>query len=205
MMHRFGYQQNDRVMKNAHYNIRISFLLGLLFFAFGASAQSNYTLAAKPNLKVSGTSTLHDWDMVSEQASGEAQFVVEGNALKEIKKLRMEMPAETIKSGKGGMDKNAYGALETKKHKTVIFELENLVKGEGNSWTAEGTFTIAGVKKPATFPVTARNEGNGYRFEGSHIFKLTDFNVDPPTALFGTIKTGDEMSIHFNVVFNPIK
>ncbi len=192
-------------MKNTQYKMRISILLGLLLFVFGASAQSNYKLAEKPNLKVSGTSTLHDWDMVSEQASGEAQFVVEGNTLKDIKKLRIEMPAESIKSGKGGMDKNAYSALETKKHKTVLFELENLVKGEGNSWTAKGNFTIAGVKKPATFPVTAKSEGNGYRFEGSHSFKLTDFNVDPPTALMGTIKTGDEMSIHFNVVFNPIK
>ena len=192
-------------MNNNQYKIRISLLFGLLLFVFGASAQSNFKLADKPNLKVSGTSTLHDWDMVSEQATGEAQFVLEGNTLKEIKKLRIEMPAESIKSGKGGMDKNAYSALETKKHKIVLFELENLVKVEGKSWTAKGNFTIAEVKKPATFPVTAKSEANGYRFTGSHTFKLTDFNVDPPTALMGTIKTGDEMSIHFNVVFNPIQ
>lgn len=192
-------------MKNTYYKTRISILLGLLLFVFAASAQSNYKLAEKPNLKVSGTSTLHDWDMVSEQASGEAQFVVEGNTLQEIKKLRIEMASESIKSGKGGMDKNAYNALDTKKHKTVLFEFENLVKGDGNSWTAKGHFTIAGVKKPATFPVTAKSEGKGYRFEGSHSFKLTDYNVDPPTALMGTIKTGDAMSIHFNVVFNPLQ
>ncbi len=64
-------------------------------------------------------------------------------------------------------------------------------------------YTIAGVKKPATLSVTTKSEGNGYRFERSHAFKLTDFNRDPTAALMGTLKTGDAMSIHLNVVFNP--
>jgi hypothetical protein len=28
---------------------------------------------------------------------------------------------------------------------------------------------------------------------------MTDFKIDPPTALMGTMKTGDEITISFNV------
>ena len=46
---------------------------------------------------------------------------------------------------------------------------------------------------------------NGVRREGafsacgSYIMKMTDFGVDPPTAVFGTIKTGDEITIDYNL------
>jgi hypothetical protein len=31
---------------------------------------------------------------------------------------------------------------------------------------------------------------------------LSNFNIDPPTAMFGTITTGDEVNIKFQAVFN---
>jgi len=33
---------------------------------------------------------------------------------------------------------------------------------------------------------------------------MTEFGIEPPTAIFGTLKTGDEISIDFNVVFKKI-
>ena len=37
------------------------------------------------------------------------------------------------------------------------------------------------------------------QFTGSYTLKMTDFSVKPPTAMFGTIKTGDEITVKFNV------
>ena len=33
---------------------------------------------------------------------------------------------------------------------------------------------------------------------GENKFKMTDFNIDPPKALFGTITTGDDINIKFS-------
>jgi hypothetical protein len=43
-------------------------------------AQDQYKLAGKPELKVKGTSTLHDGEMTSAQAQGTAQMILEGAA-----------------------------------------------------------------------------------------------------------------------------
>ncbi|PKP14722.1 MAG: hypothetical protein CVU07_13420, partial [Bacteroidetes bacterium HGW-Bacteroidetes-23] len=107
------------------FNLEKGILL-LIFIAtstFGF-AQKTLTLDAKPQLKISGTSSLHDWDMVSESATGKLVATAEGNKLMTINSLVVEMPAESIKSGKGGMDKNAYKALKTNQFKTVKFDLK---------------------------------------------------------------------------------
>src|SRR5690554_933972 len=88
----------------------------LFTLSISAVAQVKYQTGPKPELKVSGTSTLHDWEMVSTQATGEAVLVEQDGKLQQIQKLSVKMPAESIKSGKGAMDKNTYAALNTKKH-----------------------------------------------------------------------------------------
>lgn len=179
-------------------------LIGLIALSFPAFAQVNYSLAPGAELKLSGTSSLHDWDMVSSTATGKAEFVLESGKLTDVKSATIEMPAESIKSGKSAMDKNAYTAMKTKDHKQVKFALKNFTQ-KGNGYDAVGDLTIAGVTKTVSLPVTFSKTGDKINFKGSHPFKLTDFNIDPPTALFGTVKTGNEVSIHFNVTFQPTK
>jgi polyisoprenoid-binding protein YceI len=167
------------------------------------SAQTKYVLAPSSELKVTGGSTLHDWDMTSSTAKGEGNFILEGNQLKGIQNLSVSMEAETLKSGTKGLDNNAYKALDTKKNKDVKFTLKEF-SGSGSTYQAKGDFTIAGVTKPASFPVKVSQSGNKFTFEGSFDTKLTNFSVEPPTALMGTVKTKDEIKISFKTTFQPI-
>lgn len=97
-------------------------LLSVLFlmtvqFAF---AQKTFNLQNNPQLVVSGTSSLHDWDMPSNQATGKMVAVEEGGKLTQINSLEVVMLAESIKSGKKAMDKKAYTAMKTDQHKNVV-------------------------------------------------------------------------------------
>jgi polyisoprenoid-binding protein YceI len=195
-------KKRAEIMKK-RYTPLICIIVCLFILPFPMSAQVKYQVGPKPELKVSGTSTLHDWEMVSTQATGEGTLVLEGGNLKEVQDLTIQMPAESIKSGKGAMDKNTYAALNTKKHKLVKFSLSDITKTGDNVWKAKGKFTIAGVTKDASFDVKSSQVGSGYNFQGKHAFKLTDYQIDPPTALLGTVKTGDEVAIHFNVTLQP--
>src|SRR5699024_6076983 len=127
------------------------FILSLFVFQF-AFAQKSFTLQDNPELVVSGTSTLHDWDMPSSTAKGSMQATVDGSTLSEIQSLKIEMPAESIKSGKKAMDKKAYSALKSNKHKTVTFNLKSAAKS-GDTWTFDGTFDIAGASKNVSLKV----------------------------------------------------
>jgi polyisoprenoid-binding protein YceI len=176
----------------------------LLFFIASSTfsfAQKTFVLDAKPQLKISGTSSLHDWDMVSETASGRLVGTVESSKLTAITSLVVEMPAESIKSGKGGMDKNAYKALKTSQYKTVKFDLKEATRNTDATWNFTGTFTISGVTKSVTLKIKETITGGQSVFEGSYAFKLTDYKIPPPTALMGTVKTGDDVKISFTLKF----
>jgi polyisoprenoid-binding protein YceI len=174
-----------------------------LFLSYPVHAQNKFKVGPAPELKVVGTSTLHDWEMVSSEATGEGILVIQDGKLQQVQGLKVSMPAESIKSGKKAMDKNTYAALNTKKHSDVKFELSDISKAGADTWTAKGNFTIAGVTKPVSFEVKGTQVGENYRFEGAYPFKLTDYSIDPPTALLGTVKTGNEVSIHFNIHLQP--
>lgn len=193
--------QNLTIMKrlfNFEKGIFLLFFIATSTFGF---AQKTLILDAKPQLKISGTSSLHDWDMVSEIATGKLTGTVEGNKLTTITSLVVEMPAESIKSGKGGMDKNAYKALKTNQYKTVKFDLKAASKHTDGTWNFSGTFTISGVSKSVTIKIKESIIGGQTVFEGSYSFKLTDYKITPPTALMGTVKTGDDVKISFTLKF----
>jgi polyisoprenoid-binding protein YceI len=61
--------------------------------------------------------------------------------------------------------------------------------------------SIAGVAKEVKFKTKYDVDGNQITFKGSYTFKMTDFNIDPPTAVMGTIKTGDEVTVRLEIVF----
>lgn len=175
-----------------------------LCMSFTSFAQKTFTLDANPTLKLSGTSSLHDWDMVSNKATGKLVGVVENNKLKAIHSLVVEMPAESLKSDKSGLDKNAYKAIQSDKFKTVKFQLKSAAKNTDGSWNLTGVFTIAGVSKQVTVKAKETASGGQYTLEGVYSFKLTDYKVTPPTALMGTVKTGDAVKINFTLKFKSI-
>lgn len=164
-------------------------------------AQKDYTLVASPDLKISGTSSLHDWEMKSTKATGSAKMTVSGTSLTAISSLSITMAAESLESGKNGMDKKAYEALKTDKNKNISFVLTSAKENTDGTWNLTGNFTIAGTKKSATIKVTESVSGGTIQFKGSHSFKLTDYGITPPKALAGTIKTGDAVKMNFTVKF----
>ncbi|WP_027136998.1 YceI family protein [Gaetbulibacter saemankumensis] len=179
------------------------FFIGALNFGYAQS--TDYTLSnQETNLKVYGTSSLHDWHMDSEQQSGSLKF--EDVNTSKISGLTIEIQAEGLKSGKSGMDKNAYKAINTKKYKTINFKLNKVVNVKdlgANKFQIKslGDLTIAGVTKQINLDFTTQISGSKVIVEGEYQFKMTQFKVDPPTAMMGAIKTGDDLTIKFKTVY----
>jgi hypothetical protein len=40
------------------------------------------------------------------------------------------------------------------------------------------------------------------KFSGSYTLKMTDFKMSPPTAMMGTIKVGNEVTIKFDLTLS---
>lgn len=180
-------------------------LLPALLMSFTLRAQTSYVLISDADFTVAGTSSLHDWTMTSKTAEGEALISMEGKTLTGIQKLSITIEAESLKSEKSSMDDNAYESLKTKKYPEITFILKQIksieMKEDYYLVDAEGVLTIAGESRTIAVQAKAYPNGSNLKFTGSKKIKMTDYKVDPPTALFGTIRTGDELTINFNLTF----
>jgi polyisoprenoid-binding protein YceI len=186
-------------MRNLKTLIGIYLLIALPALAFG-----QYRLDDKTStLVIEGTSSLHDWEIEAKGIKGSATMNAQ-NELTSISDLTFSVVVKQLESGKGAMDKNTFEALKESKYPEVTYKINkiNKITPVGNNTyklSTTGDLTVAGTTKPVTMEVNATVKGNTVSFDGAYTMKMTSFNVDPPTAMFGTIKTGDEVTIKFNV------
>lgn len=179
-------------------------VLSSFYFNQIATAQSYRLNNDTSFLEVHGTSSLHDWHVDAEQQVGAAEISATENL--QIADLSFSVVSESLKSGKSGMDKNTYKALKTDDFKTIDFkltEVKNVEKLTDNSFkvSAMGNITITGVKKSIPIDFNVKLKGDQLLVDGEKPLKMTDFGIKPPKALFGTIKTGDEINVVFKAVY----
>ena len=183
-----------------------SFLVMVL--AANPIAAQTFTLNnGASNLKVEGTSNIHDWELSAKELQGSMKVQMEDGQLVQLDQLQFGVVAESLKSGKGGMDKNTYKALDTDKHKRITYELTNVKNLDCTSKTSckittNGVLTIAGTKKNVELVFDAKMTGDRITLTGNKKINMTDYNVDPPTAMFGTITTGEEVNIKFEAAYS---
>lgn len=150
--------------------------------------------ALSSEMSIVGTSTLHDWESDVESFTASAKRI--GNTIQ----ANLEVEVLSIKSGKKVMDSNTYKALKANEFPTISLSASDLDIKENHKITGSGYLTIAGVKK--VIPISIFMETwaqNSMTIIGEIPLKMTDYNVDPPIALFGTVKTGNEITIKFNI------
>ena len=182
----------------------VSLLFGFVFLSNISMAQEFNLVNLESNITIYGTSSLHDWHEDVEAIKGTIHF----NNMEtcDIKSLNVNIEAESLKSGKRSMDKNTYEALKTDTFKTILFQF---VEAKNPNQESIGKFnvpitgdlTIAGVKKRVTINFQIQNLDGKVQLKGEKNIKMTDFNVDPPKALFGTITTGDDITIKISTIF----
>lgn len=185
---------------------RIFILAVCLGFTFTAMSQDNYKLKSS-TMKIEGTSSLHDWSAEANKVTGTVNFS-ENDLTTALQNVSIEIEVNAIKSEKGSaMDNNIYSALKAKSNPKITFQMTkvNSIKGQISDFNAlvTGNLTIAGTTKLVELNVKGRKSTNGNLvFNGVKKIKMTDFNVKPPSFMFGAMKTGDEVTITFSTTFS---
>ncbi|GGE33661.1 YceI family protein [Psychroflexus planctonicus] len=172
----------------------------LVASGFTLQAQEKFTIS-NHKILIEGTSNIHDWEMDVEKVNGFIEMKTENDEIT-ISNMSLTIPVKSMKSGKGKMDSNTYEALKEKKNPNITFSFLETTKVEktGNSTykiDIKGKLTIAGNTQSVVIPIVIDTQKTN--LTASYNLNMTDFGVDPPTAVFGTIKTGDAVSLNFNL------
>jgi len=174
-------------------------------------AQDTYKVgpSADPEVKVLGTSNLHNWSLEAKSLSCSAKFNFgPGSAAQpqSLTALSLSIPVQNLKSGESLMDSRAYSAMKADKFTTITYVLSSasivpapkgqfLVKSTGN-------LTISGVTRQVAFDVSCLvNPDGSITCTGSDKLKMTDYSIKPPVFMLGALRTGDELEIDFTLVF----
>ena len=186
-------------------------LITLAVAAAGAQETARVAVSPESKLWIEGTSNLHGWSCkattldaaVELDAAAAAQMTVAPP--KALKKVHVKVPVKSIKCGHGGMDDNVYKALkadESPEISYIMATFEAVPSEAKDSFTLHtvGTLTIAGKENKVSMDVLATRLADGtVKATGMVPIKMTDFGIKPPTAIFGRLKTGDEVKVNFEL------
>jgi polyisoprenoid-binding protein YceI len=167
--------------------------LVLAVFLFGslmiAEAQNTYKVAEGSRAWVEGTSTLKNWKAEVQTFDG-AITVDEQGVISEV---MFSFDVNSMDGGRGpDMNAKIYKALKADEYPAITFV------GKGNSGNAVmGTLSLAGKRQETT--VSGTVDLKGMHVSGEKELKLSDFDIEPPSAMFGQIVCHDDLIIKFDL------
>lgn len=179
-------------------------------FAATAAGQVTARVAVAPESKlwIEGTSNLHGWSCTAEkfdaaiEVDAAAASQLATAAPKTLKRVEVKVPVKALKCGHGGMDDNVYKALKADASPEISYIMATFDADAGASdgftLKTTGTLAMAGKENKLSMDVVATRLPDGtVKATGTVPIKMTDFGIKPPTAMFGTLRTGDEVKVNF--------
>ncbi len=173
-----------------------SFLLVVAF----ANGQNAYRInSSQSTMVLSGETNLSAWDENVTDFKG--SLLLEDDAdNSQIKAIEIQIPVEAIEAPRKGMLKDTYEALQKNDHPEIAFASKQIVL-KRNEAQIKGMLTIAGVTKEITINCAAAIEAGKVELKGTYALIMSDYNVAPPKAMFGTLQVQQDVLITFSLLF----
>jgi len=175
----------------------------LFVFMMAGTLVNAQTLTIQPStVTIDGeTNVNHDFTTKVTQLNG--KMTVANNR---PQTLAVEIPVRSIISGEKVMDKKTHETFKAAKNPMIHFNMTELnsmqVNGKAIAVTVTGNLSMGGATKKVTLKADGKEVSPGvYTFEGALPLKMSDFNMKAPTAMLGTMKTKDQVTVNYKVTF----
>jgi len=196
-------------MKNAITKIYLVPLILLYIPGFGISQQVITLLPANSSVTIKGTSNLHDWEEKVGKFEADLAIDFQDKKIAGIDYVNFACQANSITSDYSIMTTKTLNALRAEEHPEIMFTMiavEKLSTQKGIfSGILTGDLIVAGVKKRVRIEFSGNNGGDKISVKGSEEINMIDYNIEPPTALLGTLKTGEKVVVSFNLQFQIVE
>ncbi len=161
------------------------------------SAQNTYKIGAGSQIKVIGTSNIHDWDMTAVNFAFDAKFTVEGTDVQDVSALSFVLPVKNLKGKEDLLNSRAHKALKEEQFDKISFKLTDaVIVPQQNIIKATGNLTISGVTKKVLIQTTYTvGADENITCKGSKAIKMSEYNIKAPSFMMGALKVADEVTI----------
>lgn len=191
----------------------------VLIFPYGGVlyAQTVFVADSDSRLWIEGRSNINQFECLANEYSGQASVTntaVTENENTEFRHeldITVEILVDGFECGRNRMNRDLKDALKSDQYPAIVFEYKDaevlsVPEGESDTYRmlVSGDLTVAGVTRRIEFETNGlyRNDG---RMEamGKKEINMTDYNVEPPSGLFGLVKAQDELTVHFDIIAIP--
>jgi len=173
---------------------------------------------------VEGTSTMHDWEAKGEILHGQLNLTeADTTSLwskpspprKIAPSAKVEIPVESLKSGKSAMDQKMHEALKAQTNPAITYRLQsaqtqadqNARQAGTEEWVlveTTGVLTVAGKSRTVEIPMRLRwLPESKLEVSGETTLRMTDFGITPPKLMGGILRTGDKVRVRWKCVLVP--
>ena len=170
------------------------FLMGLTLSSF---SQASYTLSDTSAMTIDGSSSLHDWTVTANTLEG---TIAENGESVSAVDFSVAV-ADIVSDRAAAMDNKMHDALKKEEHPKVTFTVKDANAAMGENQELKGTLNIAGVENEVSVPAAISQKNGSLHISGEKKIALKDYNIEPPTAMFGSIVVGDDVTVKFDLVF----
>lgn len=192
-------------MKTTPTNIFLTVVLLLSTDCFIWSQHAAMLLPAQSSVIIKGTSSWHDWEEKVEKFNVNMDLILSDKEVTGIDRVQFTCKSGSIVSENSIMTNKTHNALQVDKYPDIVFRLvsvDNLTSQNGTfSGTLLGDVILAGVTKRIKLTFSGINNGNRLSIKGSKELNMNDFNIKPPTAMMGALKTDGQVMISFLLNF----
>jgi len=185
---------------------RISVIIAsLITIGLPMHAQFHYTAdRQRSTMTVSGTSNIHDWEMEIKDFTCSLKLLPETETML-IQSVHVRARAESIKNQSSIMNKKTHDAVLAERYPDITFQTSAPEVLNINSDSFHGSITgkllVAGEAGRIIVPVSGEILSvSEIVVSGSVKLSMSNFGIRPPTAILGTLKTGDEVTVAFRMV-----
>ncbi len=184
----------------------------LMMFLSGGSlyAQQMVVHTEQSNLWIEGRSNVNSFSCDANQYDVNSQRLSHAieteNQDTDRLKVEINILVKGFDCGRSRMNRDLYDALKAEQYDFIHFEYQST---EGVEYeeetdiyriTVNGVLTVAGESNTIQFTMNGFIMDSGYiRAKGETDIAMTDYNVDPPTAMLGLVKVNDKLTVHFDL------
>ena len=202
------------------FRFSLIFTIFAVLFGIGEVAYSQLTYIPDQDSKlwIEGRSNVNEFECHANQYFAEATLIDDNDPIEfqqQFEKrvfMQVEIMVNGFECGRSRMNQDLQKALKSSEFPEISFMFDSATilaipenPSDKNTFEIDvrGTLTVAGNTRDIQFITTAYFvETYRIRAIGKTSIRMTDFGVEPPSALMGLIKAEDELTVNFDLFAN---